>query len=221
MVSAMVAALLLIPVAYLLGTFPTAQMVGRAHGVDVTQAGSGNPGASNVYRLVGRGPAAIVFVGDILKGAVPTLAGVLLWDHAGGYALGAAAVVGHIYPATRRFKGGRGVATAAGMAAVLYPLVTLGLVVVFFVISSLTHRASVASVTVAVALPLLAWVTGEDGWEVAALGALAMLVFARHSANLRRLVHGEELRLDLEVRPAPPPGSDASDGPPGERRGAA
>lgn len=198
----MVAALALIPVAYLVGTFPTAHLVARAHGYDVTKEGSGNPGASNIYRLLGRGPGAIVFVGDILKGALPALAGLLLADHPGAYVLGVAAVIGHVYPATRRFKGGRGVATAAGMAIVVFPLISLGLALAFFAITAVTHKASVGSMVIVVALPILVGMTGayEEAWEVWALAAVALLIVARHSANLRRLVHGEELRLDLERR---------------------
>lgn len=194
----MAAALALLPVAYLAGTFPTAHLVTRARGYDITSVGSGNPGASNVYRVLGRGPATIVFVGDILKGTLPALAGILLWDQAGGYVLGAAAVLGHVYPVQRRFKGGRGVATAGGMAFALYPLVSLALLGLFFVVSGLTRRASMGSLVVAVALPVGVAVTGEAGWEVAAVSALAVLVIARHSANLRRLIHGEELRVDRE-----------------------
>ena len=194
----MVAALALLPIAYLAGTFPSAQLVARARGRDVTREGSGNPGASNVYRLLGRGPATLVFVADIAKGSLPALGGLLLAGHAGAYVLGAAAVLGHVYPFTRRFRGGRGVATAGGMAIVLYPLVTLGLLALFFLISTTTHRASLASMAIAAALPPLVWTTGEDPWEVLALAALSLLVLARHSANVRRLIHGEELRLDLE-----------------------
>lgn len=192
----MAVALALIPLAYLAGTFPTAQLVARARGRDVTVEGSGNPGASNVYRLLGAGPAALVFAGDIAKGALPALAGLLAWGHAGGYLLGTAAVVGHVYPATRRFRGGRGVATAGGMAFVVYPLISLGLLVVFLVLSRLFRTASVASLAVAVALPLLVWLTGQAGWEIGAVGALAALVVVRHSSNLRRLLGGAELRLD-------------------------
>lgn len=198
----MVAALALLPLAYLAGTFPTAHLVARARGHDITTEGSGNPGASNVYRVLGRGPAALVFLGDIAKGSLPALAGLLLWGHAGAYVLGIAAVLGHVYPATRRFKGGRGVATAAGMAFVVYPLVSLGLMVVFFLVSWLTHKASLGSIVIALALPPLVWATGEDLWEVAVLGGVSLLLLARHSANLRRLVHREELRLDLEERGA-------------------
>lgn len=196
----MAAALALLPVAYLAGTFPTAHLVTRAHGYDITAVGSGNPGASNVYRVLGRAPGALVFAGDIAKGTLPALAGVLLWGPEGGYVLGVAAVLGHVYPVQRRFKGGRGVATAGGMAIALYPLVSAALVVLFFAVSAVTHRASLGSLVVTVALPIGVAVTGSQAWEIAAASAIALLVIARHSANLRRLIHGEELRVDREDR---------------------
>ncbi|MBI2167981.1 MAG: glycerol-3-phosphate acyltransferase [Actinobacteria bacterium] len=217
----MVGVVALVPLAYLVGTFPTAELVARARGHDVTQEGSGNPGASNIYRILGRGPASLVFAGDIGKGALPALAGLLIAGHGGGYVLGAAAVLGHVYPVTRRFRGGRGVATSAGLAFVLYPLVSLALLVVFFLISTTTHRASIASIVITLALPPLVWASGgepwdvgvgAEGWEVALVGALSLLVVARHSANVRRLIHGEELRLDLE---SGSPGDPRGPGPSG------
>jgi glycerol-3-phosphate acyltransferase PlsY len=181
--------------AYLLGTFPTAVVVARAGGHDVLAEGSGNPGASNVYRLMGTGPGFLVFLGDFAKGALPAAAGLVLWGHGGAYALGVAAVIGHVFPVTRRFKGGRGVATASGMLVVLYPLVTLGLAVMWFAVAYGLHRASLASLVGAAVFPVLVALTGEAGPEVAAVSALAVLVIARHAANVRRLVRGEELEL--------------------------
>lgn len=194
----MAAALALLPVAYLAGTFPTAHLVTRARGYDITSVGSGNPGASNVYRVLGRGPGALVFAGDIAKGALPALAGVLLWGPPGGYVLGVAAVLGHVYPVQRRFKGGRGVATAGGMAIALYPLVSAALLVLFFAVSGVTHKASLGSLVVTVALPVGVALTGSEVWEIAAVSAISLLVIARHSANLRRLIHGEELPIGRE-----------------------
>lgn len=197
----MAAALALLPVAYLAGTFPTAHLVTRARGYDITSVGSGNPGASNVYRVLGRGPGALVFAGDIAKGALPALAGILLWGPPGGYVLGMAAVLGHVYPVQRRFKGGRGVATAGGMAIALYPLVSAALLVLFFAVSGVTHKASLGSLVVTVALPVGVALTGSsEMWEIAAVSAIALLVIARHSANLRRLIHGEELQVGREDR---------------------
>ena len=101
--------LLVVP-AYLLGTFPSAVMVARSKGVDITKVGSGNPGASNIARQFGTKWGVAVFVLDALKGALPALVGVLLDERPLALAMVAAAVVGHMFPATRGFKGGKGVA---------------------------------------------------------------------------------------------------------------
>ena len=119
--------LLVVP-AYLLGTFPTAILVGRREGRDPTQEGSGNPGASNTFRTMGRRAGTIVLLGDVAKGALAAGVGLASGNRAVGVACGLAAVLGHVYPATRRFRGGKGVATGAGMALVLLPGVTLVLV---------------------------------------------------------------------------------------------
>ena len=182
--------------AYLVGTFPTAVMVGRAGGHDVRVEGSGNPGASNVYRLMGFGPALVVFFGDALKGALPTAVGLAVSDSTLlPYALGIAAVLGHVFPVWSRFKGGRGVATAAGMAIVVFPVVALVLAVVWLAIAKGLGRASLASLTIVTAFPFGAWIAGAADGEVAAFAALAVFVIARHAANLRRLIRGEELDL--------------------------
>ena len=187
---------LLTPIAYLLGTFPSAALVARRRGVDVTAAGSGNPGASNTFRLLGWRAGALVFGLDAAKGAGAALVGLLVQGRAGALVLGIAAIVGHMLPVTRRFKGGRGVATAAGVLLVLYPLIIVGLVVVWAVVARLTRKASVASLVVAIAFPIAAALTGAAWWEVVVLAAVAVLVVARHTANLQRLVRGEELGLD-------------------------
>ena len=187
-------AVLIVP-AYLLGTFPTAHLIVRSHGRDVTREGSGNPGASNVGRLLGWRWGVAAFLGDAAKGALPAGAGLLVQGRAGGYLLGVAAVIGHVFPVTRRFKGGRGVATAAGMLAVLHPLVALVLVVAWLVIGRLLRMASVASLVCAVALPVLVWASDRAAWEIAVATALAALIVARHAKNLKRLVGGGELKI--------------------------
>src|SRR4051812_14518120 len=100
--------------AYLLGCFPTAGIVGRRAGFDADSAGSGNPGASNSFRLGGVRAGVLVLVGDGAKGTVAAAAGLLVGGRALALAAGAAAVIGHVAPVTRRFRGGKGVATAAG-----------------------------------------------------------------------------------------------------------
>src|SRR4051794_10178353 len=188
-------ALAVIP-AYFLGTFPTAVLVARAGGHDVLTEGSGNPGASNVARLMGWKAGLLVMAGDLAKGAIAAGVGLAVAGRGAGYILGTLAVIGHPCPVPRRFKGGKGVATAGGMLAVLNPLIVAVLAVVWFVTARVLKLASVGSIVVAVLFPVGVWLTGRAGWEIAVTSALALLVIARHLPNLRRLVRGQELRTD-------------------------
>jgi glycerol-3-phosphate acyltransferase PlsY len=199
-------AVLILP-AYLLGTFPSAEIVARASGVDITTAGSGNPGASNVTRLLGWRKGVLVFALDAAKGAIATLVGLWAggWDggpndpRVAGYALGAAAIVGHVYPVTRRFRGGKGVATGGGVMAVLHPAVVAALAVVWLLLSRLTGRASVASIACVALFPLGLAITGAPAWEFGATVALAALVLARHAGNVARLLRGGEPSLTRQT----------------------
>src|SRR3954468_11746899 len=172
--------------AYLLGTFPTALLVARAGGHDVLTEGSGNPGASNVARLMGWKAGLLVMAGDLAKGAIAAGVGLAVAGRGAAYVLGILAVLGHTYPVTRGFKGGKGVATAGGMLAVLYPVVVAVLAVVWFVTARVLKLASVGSIIVAVLFPIGVWLTGRAGWEIAITTALAVLVVVRHLPNLRR-----------------------------------
>jgi acyl phosphate:glycerol-3-phosphate acyltransferase len=184
----------LVPVAWLLGTFPSALLVARAHGRDVMHEGSGNPGASNVTRLLGWRAGALVLLLDFSKGALAAGAGMVIGGRAGACALGVAAVVGHTFPIYR--KGGKGVATAGGALVVLYPLIVIGLVVVWFVVARLLHRASLASLLLTLLFPAAVAALGYDRWEVIVVSALALLVIVRHLGNIRRLLRRQEIGLD-------------------------
>jgi len=189
----------LIVLAYLVGTFPTARLIAG----NAIEGGSGNPGASNAFRVAGARAGALVFGGDVAKGALATAAG-LAASGSGrplAFACGAAAVVGHCFPVTRPTKGGKGVATAAGMALVLFPVATAAAAVAWAVIAKLTRKASIASVAAIVMIPAGAAVQGRPAWELASLIAVALLVVARHAPNLRRLARGEEQSLSTR-RPA-------------------
>ena len=198
--------LLLLPVAYLLGTFPTATLVARATGHNVLAEGSRNPGASNVYRLAGWKAGLIVFAGDFAKGAIPSAVGLVLDGHRGAYLLGFAAVVGHVLPVTTRFRGGRGVATAGGVLTVIFPLIAIGLAILWFVIARGLGKASVASLVITIAFPVLVAVTGNSWGDVVITSGLALVILARHAPNLRRLVRGEEHGLGQD-----PPGGSVSE----------
>jgi glycerol-3-phosphate acyltransferase PlsY len=161
-------------------------------GFDPTAAGSQNPGATNALRLGGRRAGAVVLGLDLAKGALAAGAGWAIDGRGLGVACGAAAVAGHCLPVTRRFLGGKGVATAAGAAIVLEPLVSLGIGVLFVVVAKAGRRASVASVAAALALPASVAATGRPAREIAAWAGVAALVVARHRSNLARLAAGTE-----------------------------
>lgn len=183
----------LLPVAYLLGTFPSAVLVARARGIDITTSGSGNPGASNVSRLLGRKLGIFVFVLDGLKGALSVLAGFVAFRYAGALMLACSAVVGHVFPITRRFKGGKGVATAGGAMLALYPLVSLALLVLWMIVVKLSKKASLASLSIVVGLPIGLVIVGRPATEIVTTIGLGLFVIWRHWPNLKRLVRGEEL----------------------------
>ena len=201
----MIEVLILVPLAYALGMFPTAGLVTRRAGKDVTREGSGNPGASNVARLMGWKAGLLVLLLDMGKGALAAGVGLALDGHRGAFLLGVAAVLGHVFPITRRFKGGRGVATAAGVLVVVFPLVLAILAVVWLVIARGFKKASIASVVCAVLFPVIVALRGNSVLDIAVTSALAAIIVVRHVANLRRLVRGEELGLERTAE------SDASD----------
>ncbi len=190
--------LLVVP-AYLLGTFPTAIVVGRRAGRDPTAEGSRNPGASNTFRTMGRRAGATVLVGDVAKGAVAAGVGLSSGNRAVGVACGLAAVLGHVAPATRRFRGGKGVAAGAGMAGVLLPLPAMGLAVLWLVVVKVSGAASAGSLAVAAGFPVAALAAGRPAGEVAAFASCGVLVVARHRDNLERLRRGEERSLARET----------------------
>jgi len=186
----------LLALSYLLGTFPTALIVARLAGHDPTREGSGNPGASNVYRLAGTKAGVAVFLGDAVKGAAATAIGKAAGGPRLALACGIAAVLGHVFPVFRRFRGGRGVATAAGTVAVMEPLVAVPFVAVWLLTARLTGKASAASLVVIGATPAVVFALDRPVWEKAGMGALAAVVVARHAGNLVRLARGDEPNLE-------------------------
>ena len=186
---------LLVVLGYLLGTLPTALLVGRRIGRDPTLEGSGNPGASNVYRTAGAKAGATVFAGDLLKGALATGIGLAAGDRVLALACGGAAVLGHIAPVTRRFRGGKGVATACGLVVVLFPLLAVVTAVAWGAVAKLSGKASLASILIAVLIPIGVAAMGRPAIEVGVVVAVAALLVLRHAENIARLARGEERSL--------------------------
>jgi acyl phosphate:glycerol-3-phosphate acyltransferase len=180
--------------AYLLGTFPSARLATRRRGVDPTAAGSGNPGATNVYRTAGRRAGVLTLAGDVIKGAGAAALGWAIGGHGLGVACGVAAVVGHVAP-LRGLRGGKGVATFAGMALVLFPLAALVSAAAFGAVTAIGRTVSLGSIAAVAVLPAAAGALGAPGREVAALAGCAVIVIARHRGNIGRLWRGEEPHL--------------------------
>ena len=188
----------LILVAYLLGTFPSAILVARANGVDIHAVGSGNPGASNVTRALGWRKGVWVYVLDALKGAIATLIPLLLDGRPLAYWCGAAAIVGHMFPVFRRFRGGKGVATGSGVLVVLFPLIALVCVPAWWLIGKVTGRAAVASIIAVALVPIGLVVTGAEGWEFVAVALLCGLILVKHGDNVVRMLRREEHTLSKQ-----------------------
>jgi glycerol-3-phosphate acyltransferase PlsY len=182
----------LTPAAYLLGTFPSAALVASASGIDITKAGSGNPGASNVTRSLGWKKGVLVFALDAAKGAVAALVGLWIGGRAGGYVLGAAAIVGHVFPWLRGMRGGKGVATGGGVIGALHPVVGLAVGAIWIVVSRLTGKAAVASIAAVIAAPIGLALKGAPAWEFVATVGLCSLLVVRHAGNIQRLLRREE-----------------------------
>jgi acyl-phosphate glycerol 3-phosphate acyltransferase len=198
--------------AYLIGAIPFGYLIARARGVDIFAAGSGNIGATNVGRVLGRRFGILVFLLDFSKGALPTavarwLTGVAdptdapLPVAALEVAAGLCAFLGHLFPVYLRFRGGKGIATGAGVVAVLLPLAALGAAGVWLVVVAAARYVSLASLAAAVALCLLHLAAtpapfAEQSRILTAFCFLAaVLVFARHRKNITRLIRGTENRL--------------------------
>ncbi|MFC6996170.1 glycerol-3-phosphate 1-O-acyltransferase PlsY [Rufibacter roseus] len=196
--------------AYLIGAVPTAVWVGKSYyGIDVRQHGSGNAGATNTFRVLGKKPGAIVMAVDIFKGwAATSLAGLLVYFEAIPeeqlimYKLlfGTIAVIGHIFPVYVGFKGGKGVATLMGMVLAVYLQVALVCLGIFIVVLLLTKYVSLSSMLAAISFPLLLLlpVFRQDEPLLMVFGILiAVMVVLTHRKNITRLLQGVESKISF------------------------
>ncbi len=193
---------ILVAVGYLLGAVPCGMLVARSQGgVDLRRVGSGNIGATNVLRTVGRGAAALTLLGDIGKGAAAVAVARAANAVPGVLALvGLAAVLGHVFPITLRFRGGKGVATMLGVVLVAMPGVGGLLLLIWLAVASLTRYSSLSALVAALALPLLAWLLDGRPAMVLLGMALLLLILARHRENIRRLWQGTEGKIGEKVQ---------------------
>ena len=200
--------------AYLLGSVPTGFMAGKARGIDIRTVGSGNIGATNVIRALGTPTGVLVLLGDALKGWLAVAVAAKLfcgWLHPAyneaacepfRILAGGGAILGHNYTCWLRFKGGKGIATSAGVLVALVPYALLIILGIWIVVFALTRYVSLASICGSAALPFASRVTGESGTLVGVTGAMAALAIYKHVPNIKRLVNGTENRFGRKPKPA-------------------
>lgn len=194
-------------VAYLLGSIPFALIAGKLHGIDLRTVGSGNLGATNVFRTLGRTAGITVMVLDIAKGAAAVLIAEALTDNPWPLVAGALAILGHVFPVWTGFKGGKGVAVGAGALIGLVPAASGVLIVLWFLIVLTTRYVSIASIVCALAAAPLAWAFGAPWSYVVFIALAGLFVIWKHRENIVRLSRGEENRISLGRR-----GGTAADG---------
>jgi acyl phosphate:glycerol-3-phosphate acyltransferase len=191
-----VAQLIVIGTAYLIGSIPTGLLLGKAYGVDVRTEGSGNIGATNLYRTVGRKVGIITLIGDCLKGLIPVLLvklSTLPPDLAAW--VGLAAFCGHVFSVFLKFRGGKGVATALGVFLALAPLAVAIAVALFAVLMFLWRYVSLGSISAAAAMPLAVFFLGGSRTVTIVTLIIALIVIMRHHENIRRLLSGNESKF--------------------------
>jgi glycerol-3-phosphate acyltransferase PlsY len=195
-------------VGYLLGSIPTGFLVAKAKGIDIRTVGSGNIGATNVFRAVGKPAGIFVLVLDGLKGytACAWLPDLVMRYVAGvnnspsfhdllRITGGISAILGHNYTCWLKFKGGKGIATSAGVLAALVPLAFIIILVIWIVVFAASRYVSVASIAASVALPFAAYFTRYSTTIVGVTAAMAVLAVYKHRANIQRLLNGTENRF--------------------------
>ncbi len=200
--------LLLIVLAYLIGSIPTSVWVSKYFfGIDIREYGSGNAGATNTFRVLGPNWGTFVMIADMLKGIIAVKLVFLLTyylEHESQMinlqiGLGLAAVIGHIFPIWADFRGGKGVATVFGMVMGIQPIVAVCCVGVFLIVLYLTRFVSLSSILASIAFPffiLIIFNEPEDLYRVFAI-AVALMVLITHQKNIGRLLHGAESKVPI------------------------
>lgn len=195
-------------IAYLIGSFPSGYLAGRAHGVDLRKTGSGNIGATNALRSLGKPTGYAVFAADIFKGWLAVFSGYwvsMAWSPGNEIPFGVLAAIcgmlGHIFPVWLRFRGGKGIATSGGVMLALFPpTVFLAGLAVWLILFFLTRYVSVASIGAAVTLPTASGVLllmGKcDGLRVGIAAIMCVLAVWRHQSNIQRLLAGTEKKFE-------------------------
>jgi glycerol-3-phosphate acyltransferase PlsY len=197
-VTTIIAQLIIISAAYLTGSIPTGLLLGKMYGIDVRQKGSGNIGATNLYRTVGRKVGFLTLIGDCLKGFLPVVLVKMssLPPELAAWA-GLAAFCGHVFSVFLKFKGGKGVATALGVFIALAPRAVAIVMALFIGVMFLWRYVSLGSISAAIAMPLAVYVLGGDRLVTVITLVIATIVIIRHHENIKRLIAGTENKFNV------------------------
>ena len=203
-----VGCLVTVIVAYLVGSIPTGFLVAKARGIDIRSVGSGNIGATNVFRILGKPAGIFVLLVDGLKGylACAWVSNTLVAAFAVPRAdeeyfriiAGLAVVLGHNYTCWLHFKGGKGIATSAGVLVALVPWALLIIFAVWIVVFALSRYVSLGSIAASFTLPFATWLTGGSRTMIEVTSAMSVLAIYKHKDNIRRLLGGTEHRLGVK-----------------------
>jgi glycerol-3-phosphate acyltransferase PlsY len=199
-------------VAYLLGSIPTGFLVAKARGVDIRTVGSGNIGATNAFRVLGKGFGIFVLLMDALKGLLAVFAASAIVKFLPGVPVeylritaGIAAILGHNFTCWLHFKGGKGIATSAGVLIALVPYALLIILAIFIILFLATRYVSVGSIAASFALPFATWfTTRHDVGLTVVMTAIAALAILKHRKNIQRLLNGTENRIQFRKKEATP-----------------
>ncbi|MEA1975837.1 MAG: glycerol-3-phosphate 1-O-acyltransferase PlsY [Bacillota bacterium] len=188
--------ILLIVIGYLIGSIPFSFIVGKLlSDIDIREHGSGNAGATNAFRVLGLKGGLLSFIGDFSKGVLAVLIGKYILGLDGGLLTGLVAVIGHCYPITLNFKGGKGVATSAGIIIAVNPIMGLILIVFQFSIVYFTKYVSLASILAALLFPILSLIFKMENNFIVLSIFLALFITYRHRTNIKRLLNGTESKF--------------------------
>lgn len=181
-----------------MGSTPVGYLIGRYYGLDIRTKGSGNIGAANILRVIGKGPAAATLLLDAVKGFLPTVLARHTFLLPPGWiiAVGLATIIGHTFSIFLKFKGGKGVATSSGVLFGLSPLTAFFALLVWLVVFAASRIVSFASLAAALSLPPLLWYLANRQPVFLAFGVLiAVLIFLLHRKNIKRLLSGQEPKV--------------------------
>ncbi|MFZ5648835.1 MAG: glycerol-3-phosphate 1-O-acyltransferase PlsY [Bacillota bacterium] len=183
---------------YLIGSIPFGYIVARIKGVDIRQHGSGNIGATNVWRILGPGLGLLVLFLDALKGAVPVIIGRQVGIEGAELLAGMAALLGHAFPIYLGFKGGKIIATGAGVMLALAPLVLLIAFLVFASVVLVSRYVSLGSVLAAASVPVLLTLFQYNWMYILFGGAICLIAVLKHIPNIKRLIQGTESKIKFK-----------------------